>query len=1047
MYGTAPDALPPQNLPMHTKAIFVPPSAAASPWRGTVRTVSDIDCGQASTPQRPRSTLCCPRDRDASAATPSKSAPRPGSVEVVNASPRSSLNAAASSVRVPVVPRLALEQRSPRLSPRSTAREGLDDSNHFITSMTARGTSSVHGLAEGSRTTAAKLPCTPVLRAYSPSRSPERDTLGRAIRSERAPSTKARTASAASLGPANRRAALRTNGPAWAMTVSSAGYPASASHAPIRTPRTSAVVAPASTLMASACAGSLGARAATPSRAAPSTPVAAVTGGAPMSPLVESADRRRRGSHAVPAATTEVSLGACFSGPCSPAAVARTVVSGCPKTGTAFSFNVPPAHTSQAQGMLLRSSSNQDARAWTPDRAAARTARTAQPSGASSHQREAQPVASARVSHVSPELGYRRTGTHQAQDYSRQAQPQPPAKPTAEVAVPRESCQSSSRSQRPALVECEPGAVVVIGGKKFEVLKAIGEGTFGVVWGARPVDNIEETEAVSIAIKEIVCESEQSLHDTVYECEILHDLRSVWGGADSNVGRIPSFVSCGLEYVSPKEWRVRLAMSRIPGESVNRFLDRRKREREAGLAEPMSRMSQFAEACRFARELVAQLAPAFARISTLAYHRDVNPRNILVEDLPGSARYGLIDFGLAVDATKWRVGETQVGDGEALIGTWQVFGVGGDCRYWPVSAWLMLERGPKVLSVKPQLCLEYKTHLDLHALGITALQVFADLSPILPENSEDCEPEMHVSRLALSIGAICDEWRRYWETVSGLWQRLFDAFRKSGDHHDLAVVKAEYRELAVHQRIGDHLRSLRTLVRECCEVCDDALPEPGLEGLPGLLQALLAMISSGEDSARSSWRRVELLIQPGTTANEDSLQQSRVEVPSAQEQHTSDIPDPVPQEQRSPRKSQHRPVRAADHGGASQLSGSGGTQTSWQPRSLQSPPRKLASQQGRSNQKDTLMTSARHRSVQQPHQQPQHQSTSGKVGKNGTVLRQSSGGLPRDALTSQDNFLLSRTWTPTAPTVSTVSAGSATVSSASQSLPSPALTPAHPVPA
>eukprot|EP00971_Amphidinium_carterae_P243786 4841599-Amphidinium_carterae.1 len=29
------------------------------------------------------------------------------------------------------------------------------------------------------------------------------------------------------------------------------------------------------------------------------------------------------------------------------------------------------------------------------------------------------------------------------------------------------------------------------------------------------------------------------------------------------------------------------------------------------------------------------------------------------------ARYGLIDFGLAVDATKWRVGETQIGDGEA----------------------------------------------------------------------------------------------------------------------------------------------------------------------------------------------------------------------------------------------------------------------------------------------------------------------------------------------------------------------------------------------
>jgi len=623
-------------------------------------------------------------------------------------------------------------------------------------------------------------------------------------------------------------------------------------------------------------------------------------------------------------------------------------------------------------------------------------------------------------------------------------------------------------NQRASVVEFEPGAIVTIGGKSFEVVKAIGEGTFGVVWGATPVGESERRDDVSIAIKEIVCESEQSVHETVYECEILHALRNVWGGTEDGVGRIPSFVSCSLEFVSIKEWRVRLAMSRIPGESVNRFLDRRKREREAGLSEPCGRIAQFSEACMFARELVAQLAPAFARISTLAYHRDVNPRNILVEDHCGIVRYGLIDFGLAVDATKWRVGETQVGDGEALVGTWQVFGVGGDCRYWPVSAWLMLERGPKVLSVKPQLCLEYKTHLDLHALGITALQVFADLATDSRiAQMQEANGSEHQCLLLSSLAALCEAWRGYWEEVSSLWQRLFDAFRKSGDHHDLAMVKAEYRELAVHQRIGDHLRSLRTLLRTCCDVCEEGPAEPGLEGLHGLLQALLAMISSGgEDSARSSWRRVELLIQPGDSMQDgsDSLQHSRADVRSMQEQSApmrEKTAENAPGEQRSPRKMHPRALRdppsgqggaslsAPHHGAALPTAAETPKLGSWQPRSLQSPPRKHSSQHSRSVQKDSAtMPTTRQRSVQQPHQQPQHQSAPGassKVGhKSSAVSRQSSGGLPRDSISAQDTYLLSRTWTPTAPTVSTVSAGSATVSSASQSLPSPSLTPAHP---
>lgn len=400
----------------------------------------------------------------------------------------------------------------------------------------------------------------------------------------------------------------------------------------------------------------------------------------------------------------------------------------------------------------------------------------------------------------------------------------------------------------------EPGAIVKIGDNKFEVVSPIGEGTFGVVWGAR-------SEVGVVAIKEIFCRSRSAVSDAVFECQVLHALQGAWSEADApSIGRVPSFLSCAADCLGPEEWRVRLAMTKIPGDSLNRFLDRRRQQLAKAPCRPQE---QFACACFYARELLRQLAPAFGRISTLAYHRDVNPRNILVEDMAERPCYGLIDFGLAVEAAGWRVGAMQTVGGEAAVGGWQILGVGGDCRYWPVSAWLMLEQGPRALSSRPSLCLEYKTHLDLHALGITALQVFAELAPYLAsddgsvaDSEEEAAPE--------TLSALCAAWDRYWAEASHYWQRLYDAYRKSGDQQDLATVKAEYRELEVHKRIGEHLSDLRSALRDVIEACDTSWGQD-MKGFLPLFHTLLVMISNGEDLARSSWRRVELLIERGVS--------------------------------------------------------------------------------------------------------------------------------------------------------------------------------------
>merc|ERR1719480_389752 len=181
----------------------------------------------------------------------------------------------------------------------------------------------------------------------------------------------------------------------------------------------------------------------------------------------------------------------------------------------------------------------------------------------------------------------------------------------------------------------------------------------------------------------------------------------------------------------------------------------------------------------------------------------------------------------------------------------------------------MLEQGPKALSARPQLCLEYKTHLDLHALGITALQVLADLAPPPPCAGDTGGPARHHDDETLELlWELCDAWDGYWGEATQYWQRLFDAYRRSGDHHDLAAVKAEYRSTGVHEKIGEYLRHLRSALREACDSCDYAQLDNGLEGMAPLLHALLAMISSGEDSARSSWRRVELLIERGNVRSD-----------------------------------------------------------------------------------------------------------------------------------------------------------------------------------
>jgi len=450
-----------------------------------------------------------------------------------------------------------------------------------------------------------------------------------------------------------------------------------------------------------------------------------------------------------------------------------------------------------------------------------------------------------------------------------------------------------------------------------KITHALGMGSFGAVWAADAPNGAE------LAVKEIYCNMHSDLMNALFESHLLRVLGNRPPHSVSEEGReapqscigfVPSLVASESVCVGVDTWRVRLVMTRVPGEPLDLFLENRRKCCESsaegggtgalgwcGLP-PLAQ--QFDEACFFAHELIAQLAPVFERISEIALHRDVNSHNILIDSanvsLNTPPKYGLVDFGLAVDSACWCEDEgastpitrpSRIGqDGSS---TWHYLDVGGDCRYWPLAAWVQFLAGWRELDACQTLCAEYQLRLDLHALGITALQLLADLLPLPPEvlsgvrSAEQLEDALDIAKRTLG-GNVWDDappellvlrivWERYWSRVSPLHGRLIRTFHTNGDWDRL---KMDCIESGVHDKIAEDLRLLRAAINEAREACKrsqaqsqadgQAVPSAGSMGKvacsSGLFDALLILVSDGRSTDTMSgpevWRMVLKVIAP-----------------------------------------------------------------------------------------------------------------------------------------------------------------------------------------
>mmetsp|Transcript_26915 Transcript_26915/g.68402 ORF Transcript_26915/g.68402 Transcript_26915/m.68402 type:complete len:524 (-) Transcript_26915:631-2202(-) len=385
-----------------------------------------------------------------------------------------------------------------------------------------------------------------------------------------------------------------------------------------------------------------------------------------------------------------------------------------------------------------------------------------------------------------------------------------------------------------------PGVVVPIAGRSFHISGPLGEGSFGIVWAAKAEESDRLDADEEFAIKEILCKSRAELLRVAAEGQLLELATHSLAG---HCLRVPRLV---VSEATPRErggWLVRLGMTRLPGNPLEQHLERQRaalKRRSPGADDRF----RFAEACRYAGELLCQLAPTLEAFSCRVYHRDVTPRNILLDERRGTngrmmPHFSLVDFGLAVDAAQWRSEEQCARD------------LGGDGRYWPASAWLVFSHGAEELDKHQALRHEYRTCLDVHSLGISALRCLMELLPnVLEPGAEPpaSQDALYGDAMLPKLRSLRAAWSRYWSDARRFWQPIFEAFQTGGDFEAL---RAAYIGAGVYRIMSADLCALHEALFEARQACESAPPETGLSGMPALFEALLLMVQPGrlEDEA------------------------------------------------------------------------------------------------------------------------------------------------------------------------------------------------------
>jgi len=380
----------------------------------------------------------------------------------------------------------------------------------------------------------------------------------------------------------------------------------------------------------------------------------------------------------------------------------------------------------------------------------------------------------------------------------------------------------------------------------LRVTDLLGQGSFGDVWAAECLNSNQP----KIVIKEIRCRSVGQIGAARREADLLRRLVGALGeNRSDNEGmevlrRIPHFLAMEARPAAPDAARVFIAMTRLPGEPLVTFLEARRARAQSDAAVRGRQSSpgrRCADACVFVEAFLKQLASVMKHVSTHEYHRDVQGKNILVEQCNPDRKpsFGLVDFGFAVDASTWEESG------------WKNGTVVGDCKFWPVSAWLMFEQGVEEVAQRQCLSEEYRRRLDFHSVGLTALQALVKLSAPLAGYADRVDLEDKEGYFAWEL--LWDAWQRYWDDATYFWERVYSIFVDGGSFDEL---RQEFSQYGVHRKVGMRLKALHAAVRMVRDACKSAAGRPlapktatlRIANAPIIMDALLALISCGSSA-------------------------------------------------------------------------------------------------------------------------------------------------------------------------------------------------------
>lgn len=475
------------------------------------------------------------------------------------------------------------------------------------------------------------------------------------------------------------------------------------------------------------------------------------------------------------------------------------------------------------------------------------TVLTAQPTTATTHAAAAAHMAvnSAQPTSLSPSLKAAPLHQQQLQEVSPQNHEgsllgsQSPRTASASCMSPSALCNEDLMVTRAEAWErLEPGVEVTLGSHRLRCIDILGSGSYSVVWRAKVLSSGEEclvseemrrqVEHNDVALKDVVCKNQASLRQSLFEVQLLiaFERRMLLDHGQGNNGAAQAMQTLRLprcfsyKVVDHAEgWCVRMAMSRLPGEQLDDWLRRAAAEVISSAAtpapdhRPVTWTSFLKRGGTMAERLVKQIGPALEGLAPIAWHRDVNSHNILVSDIieqdlldPTDAgersEFWLCDLGLAVDSESWVSDE----------GAWRVTDIGGDCRYWPASSWMVHLYGAEYLSERPEFCRQYQTRLDVHGLGITAVELLC--STALAARSAGVPAEGAITDACWA--RLLDAWQRYHETVSGWWETIYGVFSTGGDFRPVHswLVKE-----AVADQVIALLAEIREALRDCAALC------------------------------------------------------------------------------------------------------------------------------------------------------------------------------------------------------------------------------------